>query len=137
MKKYLHILSFITLTLTTLLMAYVLYSYFWPFNIIDIKSTKILTPIIYRGELLKYELDYCKYKDISGISSRAFINGLIYTMPTVKTNLKIGCNKKIMVIIIPIELPVGKYALRIIYEYKINSLKTIIGEHMTNQFEVR
>ena len=92
--------------------------------------------IFRQGGVLWYTSDYCKYTNSSTIVSRSFVNGIIFTTPTITTARPKGCNKIVLGIDIPKELPVGTYHLENTYSYKVNPLRTVIVKQKSDNFQI-
>jgi hypothetical protein len=138
--KFLHYFSWVTLSLTAALICVLLFYTFWPYHIADIKNAPY--PILNEnktvrsGELLKHEVDYCKYLEIGSDTSKQFINGLIYTVPTTYNDNPVGCSKTVFSTVIPPELPPGEYILTITKTYHVNPIRDIVFTNSTEKFTV-
>jgi hypothetical protein len=112
---------------------YIVFLFWWvyPYKTIELnKPYRIINEVIKAGDILYYEVDYCKFTEASGRIDRQFIDGLIYTMPGVIATLPCGCHKFIQGITVPENLPPATYHLRVYSSYEVNPIRTI-----TNQFD--
>lgn len=115
----------------------------WPYKIAEQKApAKVLTPIVRLGDNLRYELDYCKYMDISPIDTKKqLVNGLVYPLPVPATRvLPVGCRVAIAdaAIIIPecAECFDHDVHLEILTTYQVNPLRTVTVKFTTEKFKV-
>lgn len=102
----------------------------------QIQPYKVLNKEVKQGELLYYEMEYCKYTDTVPTVQRQFIDGIIYSIPTDSAQLKEGCGKLVNSIKIPNSLPVGAYYIHATVVYKMNPIRTITNEYVTEKFTV-
>lgn len=113
---------------------------FWllyPYKTISFNTneSKVLTPEVKKGGLLNHTIDFCKYTNLSADLTRSFIDGVIYTTPTIKTSNPKGCRTNNLYIEIP-NLPPGQYKLKIEMSYKVNPVRTIKSEIYTESFMI-
>lgn len=115
----------------------------WPYKIAEQKApAKVLTPIVRLGDNLRYELDYCKYMDISPIDTKKqLVNGLVYPLPTAPIRvLPVGCHKVTAskTVIIPecAECFDHDVHLEILTTYQVNPLRTVTVRFITEKFKV-
>lgn len=76
----------------------------------------IETPVVHPGDVIVYELDYCKYTDIIPIARRQLIDG--QTIPLTASNgngsgLPLGCHKTTRSVEIPETINPGRYYLNV------------------------
>ena len=93
--KTFFILTWLGIFCSIALLVLVTYWLTWPYKIAEQNGeARVLTPTIKNGETLVYELDYCKYMDLTPIGSRRqVVDGLIYPLPTTTARvLPKGCN---------------------------------------------
>ena len=97
---------------------------------------KVTRSVFHKGESLTYISDYCKYMNLPAQVTRTFSNDLIFTTPTIDTNRDTGCHVITVAVIIPKELPSGKYHLQNIYKFRVNPIRDIKIEQHTEDFTV-
>jgi len=138
MNKALMYFSLATLTLTILIMAWVGFYMLYPFKPLSFpnKPIPVLTKEIQAGGQLEYELEYCRYTEKHSHITRQFIDGVIYTTPSVETINPVGCHKMIVALKVPETLDTGIYSLRVLVNTEINKLRTIQNEYTTEQFKI-
>jgi hypothetical protein len=138
MNKYLHWLSAITLITALSLMFYFSYLLFWPFKILDqLGDFQTVKRTYKQGEIFYYKTSYCKYSQIPATVVRKFIDGMVFTLPTISTNNVIGCHTITSgLTIIPTNLPAGKYYYTCTLIFKVNPFREINYEIKSNAFEV-
>jgi uncharacterized membrane protein len=139
MNKIFYLLSWVGIISAIILL---LTSGFWllyPYKIVTFKTPTypIVNKIVKQGDFIKYVSDYCKLLDVKPTISRSFVNGIIFTTPMTVTNRDMGCNKLIVAVEVPKELPIGIYHLETNYKYKINPLREIVIKHSSDTFEVK
>ena len=137
-QKILFTASWVTIAFTMGLMLLFGYWAFYPYKtvVFNDKNFKIENKTIKQGGIIKYKSDYCKYMDKASITTRSFVNDVIYVMPASITNRNIGCNKITVLVKVPDELPMGKYHINMSYKIKVNPIRDIIVEHNTEPFEI-
>lgn len=139
-SKFLYAGIWITIGTAIIMMVSFFYIRFYPFKtvVFNTPEFKILNENkeVKRGEVLKFEIDTCKYINQSATVSRAFVNGLIFNMPAITTNAPLGCNVAGVSQAVPAELPPGKYKLRSIFIYDIRGIRTITHTIYTEEFTV-
>lgn len=139
MNKILQVTSYITILLALCLICLFGFWLFYPYEPLTFKGDvfKIVNKKVAQGELLKYVSDYCKYTNSSASVTRSFVNGIVYTTPTVVTSRDCGCHKITIGATVPKELPVGNdYRLEMVYQYKVNPLRTITIKRSSENFSV-
>lgn len=122
---------------------YMLFMGLYPFKTIDVKQpATVLTAIVDAGDVLKYEVDYCKYTDAPAIITKTLISSdenpapLNYTLISYSNDLPIGCGKFINDLPIPQYIQDGDYYVKISIEYRLNFLQTKTHEFRTESFYV-
>lgn len=139
--RYLHWLSFFTLILGFVLLAWVNYSLFWPIKTLTVagsdKPIPVLTTSVFPGQPLSYELDYCKYTNLAATVHRTFIDGQIITLQDTVGQLPMGCHKTMVkTAVVPETINPGRYYLDVNVEYRINILRTEYTHYRTEYFVV-
>ena len=137
MNKFFKIYSCLVLLTAFVVMFVIGFWLMYPYNPLVIKSNYLPTDkVSYRaGESLSYTLDYCKNVDKTVLVSRAFIDGVVYSLPDITANNTVGCNKVRIWMIVP-NLPDGTYKIKISYTYQLNPLREITITTYTNEFQV-
>jgi len=87
------------------------------------------------GGVFTYTADYCKKGNFTTEVSRAFNDGVLYSMPSMFANNPSGCRTNNVVIETP-NLPAGEYRLRIVYRYFPNPIRTIEIVKYTDIFTI-
>lgn len=87
-------------------------------------------------ELLKYRMEYCKYTDVIPSVQRQFVDWIIYSMPESTASLKKWCGTVINSVIVPNSLPEWEYYLRALVHFKVNPIRVITEEYVTEKFRV-
>jgi len=96
----------------------------------------VLTSQVVAGEELRYTIDYCKYKPISGTVDKWLVNGEIINFPTVTSNQDAGCHKTNVALKIPKYTCKGIANLNILLRYKVNFFRTQEYLMRTEDFEI-
>ena len=96
----------------------------------------VLTKTVRAGETLRYVSNFCKNTNEPATVSRRFINGIVFATPVIITKSEKGCQEKTVAVSVPLELLEGPYRLSIVYQYKVNPLRTITVVQDTETFEV-
>jgi len=135
--KWFYHISILTIVFTGLFVLYFFYLLIFPLKIMEIKSFKTKEDSYRRGEAPIFIMDYCKYANISGHVEPELINGIHYILDDFGTSLPVGC-KVVDYLGGPIaeEIPPGKYKFKFTLIYKVNVLRTVRYEYLSNQFEI-
>ena len=138
MSKVLLWLSSFTIILTMSLLGYFGFYILYPFKVLDLPKTPVpvLTKDVLAGGQLEYELEYCRYTAKHSHITKQFIDGIIYTTPSVETINPIGCQKIIVAMQVPKTLATGVYSVRVLINTEVNKLRTIQDTYTTEQFRV-
>lgn len=139
-KKILYLFSFLTLVMTFITICVFAYWMFWPDNVMVLKSDIVKTDKeVYRpGERISYTVDYCKKRQISGLTSRTLVNDIRIAYTTITSDLPAGCHiVSDNDLIIPEFTSEGKYHISILVEYKINPIRVLRINYRTNEFIVK
>lgn len=102
----------------------------------QLQPYKVINTTVKQGELLFYEIDYCKFTDKIPTVERQFVDGIIYSVPEGNAQLKEGCGKVTNSIKIPSQLPPGNYYIHATVTFKMNPIRVISNEYVTEQFDV-
>lgn len=115
-----------------------LFWWIYPYKTIEVSKQPypVLTPTVQQGEMMMYQIDYCKYTEAIATVSKSFVDGIVYAIPENSLNLPKGCDSRTTSIIVPKSLPPGNYYLRILGSYKINPIRVITVEYVTEHFDV-
>jgi len=136
MRKILNCLSYLTLILAFGLILLIGYWLIYPYKPIQFNKLELITPVVKQGGILKYEVDYCKYMNISAEVTRTYNNGIIYTTPTTTSNNPTGCHDITIFVIIPPELPSAYYTITMRYKYQVNPIRIVEYTVNSDKFEV-
>lgn len=138
LNRIFHVFSWIVIVLANLLFVLLIFWFWYPYNVIEFKEPKfkVVSKNVKQGGTLQFISSYCKHMNISGTVSRAYINGIIYTTLPVITNRETGCHTVKVQLILPDELPKGKYHLHNLYQYKVNPIRTVTVTQETEDFIV-
>lgn len=126
------------------LILYFLYLAFYPFPTVTVKQPlHVITPIIKRGELLRYSVEYCKLTDkeaniihqlIGDQSLRIDGAGVVISNATLR--VEEGCGTLIKGIPIPEFTPPGEYHLEEWVCYDVTPLQKSCMLLVSDHFEV-
>lgn len=136
-NRIFYTLSLITLLAAAVLMGYLYYLAFWPFNVVDInKVSQVLTPKVRVGEYVHIKTHYCKYMDIAASVHSAYVNGIVISLPEQTSNVPLGCHDIERKFYIQPEILPGTYRLNRDFFYKINFFQNQVVHSTTEPFEV-
>lgn len=137
-------------TMVLLMVAFLLISMsilVWkPVKVVDaIQPYKVVNPVVEAGDILRYEVEYCKYLDVApnivhqviGDTSVRVSNGTI-SIELLDIGLRIqeGCGGIVKGIVIPPKLPSGVYYIEEHITYPVNILRIEKYLFKTEKFEV-
>jgi len=143
MKKSFYILSWIAIFFAIGLTVLITFWLTYPYKIAEQTApTKILTPVVRNGESVRYELAFCKYRDITPIASRRqIVDGLIYRLPEAAPMvLDTGC--RTLIASTPIILPEcaecfhKEVYLQLTAIYQVNPLRRVEVTFTTEKFTI-
>lgn len=92
---------------------------------------------VYQGEEIHYTSRYCKPKEITSLVTRSFVNSIIFVTPSTINNRPAGCHDVRISVLVPLELPPGRYHMHQIYVYRVNPIRDVKVEMDTNSFIVK
>lgn len=131
------VVSIIIALVITTLCGIILYYSFWPFATITDKSpSAVVNKEVKAGGVVIVVKDYCKYTKVSATLVRTLIDGTAIQLPTATSTLPEGCHVFNVSIPIPEYVPTGTYVLKTTSEYKVNPLRTISIDSLTEEFNV-
>ena len=113
--------------------------YFFPEEVLDIEGVYNLeVKEEYKvGEIIEYELEFCKLRAIRGDHDAVIVNGKPHFYKTDLGTAPVGCYDFIESIYIVPDLPSnGGYHLEIFVSYKANPIKSITYHFVSNEFEI-
>lgn len=109
----------------------------WKLN----KPISVMSPVVFRGEALQFEMDYCKHPavaDVQSVVHYAFIDAVSYAVPGNFLELQqTGCRVVYEGVMVPTTLPPGRYRLEMVRVFPANPLRTIQIASVSDYFEVR
>lgn len=109
----------------------------WPYNPVTYtEPVLVLDKEVKAGTLVQYKVSYCKRSAAPAVVDRQFVDGIIYTVPSVKPNFPLGCHTKIQTVEVPPNLPPSDYKIRVYVSYQVNPIRTITVTYDTNYFKV-
>lgn len=137
-RKALFIFSMTTLFLTLGLIGYVVFYVVYPFKTVDIleRPVKILDKEVNAGEDIHYLLKYCRYRENHAHITRQFIDGVVYTTPSIETTNPEGCGEMVVAVPVPSTLMSDTYHMRVLVNIEINKLRVIQKVFETEDFRV-
>lgn len=136
-EKIEHFILFASMLSIFAIMSLFLFWWLWPYKTADqVSPYKVLTKEVKQGELLMYEIEYCKYTDVIPTVQRQFIDGIVYTIPQGNVQIRKGCGKVINSIVVPAQLPPGEYYLSVRASFRMNPLRTIDKTTISEKFTV-
>lgn len=121
-------------------MLYIIYLALWPFPVINYTHVPmhVLTHTLRPGDMLSYELSYCKPEGVGPISiSRQLVNDVVIELPEITDSMEDGCHT--MTITrdqIPEFAPPGQYRLRQVVSFHVSPLQHRIVVIDTESFTV-
>lgn len=132
-----HIFGLIGFLIVIFIWAVLMFWWLYPYKTsIQFQPYKVSEKVIKQGDLLRYEIDYCKYTNVIPRVERQFIDGIIYAVPQGNAQLKRGCGKVMNSIQIPNALPPGNYYVQMSVTFKMNPIRTITKVYVTEKFQV-
>lgn len=123
---------------------YVIYCVFVPVKTLVINNFSytspiyVKTPVLHPGDVLKYDLDYCKYTDVLPVSRRKLVDGqqIGLTGTGKGAGLLRGCHVIERDVTIPETINPGRYYLDVEVDYQVNMFHTERVYYYTQYFQV-
>lgn len=117
---------------------YIAYWTLFPFRGLEVKNEPVPVDrkIVTQGDSLIYYMDFCRYTDKPAIVTRKFVDGIVFTTDPQAVASPAGCGERGVLVNIPENLPPDTYTLKILVQIKINPLRTLTTEFVTEKFEV-
>lgn len=142
MRYWIHF-SIVSLVTAYLIIGYIAFCLFWPVKTLEIVGYNDSNPVviqndvIHKGDILIYDLNYCKYTNKSSIVHRSLIDGQIINLADTPGRLPTGCHTTtIQTAIIPETINPGTYYLDVTVEYDVNPFRTEYLHYKTTYFTV-
>ena len=112
--------------------------FFYPYKtvVVNQQPYTVNEKIIKQGDNLNYVVDACNETDVIPKVSKQFVDGLVYSVPEGATILRKECNKTLVTMRIPKNLPPGEYYLKVFVEFEVNPIRNILKEYETEKFTV-
>lgn len=137
MKNLTHALTYIALVFIVIVWAVLMFWWLFPYKTsTQTQPYKVLTPVVEQGGFIQYEIDYCKYTDRVPEVDRQFVDGIIYAVPRANVQIKKGCGLVVNSIKVPDNLPAAEYHLNARVRWRVNPIRTITEEYITEKFLV-
>jgi hypothetical protein len=138
LNKFMQWLSYLTIVAALFLMLYFSYLLFYPYKVVEFHDILRTTKQQYhQGETFAYAINYTKYMDLPATNVRRFVNGIVYTLPTIQTCNDKGEHNTISALThIPRDMPPGKYTYCLTIIYKVNPFREVSYQNHSNEFEV-
>ena len=129
------------------LMGYNSYLMLYPFKTIEVynQPVPVLTPQAGVGEVVQYDLSYCKFVNKTARITRQLIGKvenpdgydvISVDDKAVTSNAPPGCAQIKSSIVVPAKTPPGRYYLQVTSAYEVNPQRTIEVTWRTQEFEV-
>jgi hypothetical protein len=138
LRKILLLISSVSLFMAFIALCLFFFWLIYPYKPLVFKTEKfkVQNPIVRQGDNLLYTSDYCKYSPNTYLVSRTFENSLVFSTPAFISNRPLGCKKITVGVLVPPELPPGKYILINKYQTELNPIRTLTIEQRTEEFTV-
>lgn len=141
-------LSMLAVLVSLVGVSYIVYLALYPFKTIDFTNQPF--PIVsqltnaesglrqvYAGQILEYEVSYCRHTHAVAESSRTLVGPILITLTKTESRTDVGCQRTVVSnTIIPSYALPGKYHLQINVSYKVNPFQTIDKQIRTEDFEI-
>lgn len=137
-QKISHLLVLIAFAMIVFVWVIFMFWFVYPYKTVDIKTQPYIVnnTEIKQGGQLNYIIDACNYTDIVPTVTKQFVDGIIFSVPESVVKLPLGCNKTIVSVKVPKNLPIGEYSLKIFVNYHMNPVRDIKNEYQTEKFSV-
>ena len=93
--------------------------------------------VFYTGEMLAYEFDYCKSRNVPAKMYGSYIDTVKIDMPVVELKSPVGCGEKISSYYkVPKILPSGVYHFEVELVYQVNPIREVRVKYRTVEFNI-
>jgi hypothetical protein len=133
-------MSYASIFVAILFIIIIFYWLLYPYRVIEFEQVPY--PIVNenktvrQGELLIYEVEYCKFMNIGATTTKSFNNGIIYSLPPMQSNRETGCHDNKIFLEVPKTLPPAEYSLEVLYRFQVNPIRVIEYKQSTEPFTV-
>ena len=136
--KSITIATFVSLGVSFIFVLLVLFWLIFPYEPLSINNHPypVLNKEVKKGDVLLFEVDYCKLTDKKATITRRFIDSLLYVMPDITAVNEMGCRRQLVSEEIPQNLPAGEYVMDFYYTYKVNPIREVTVHARTQKFQV-
>lgn len=130
---------------TGLSILYLLYLLFMPVKTFVVNDftyehpIHIETPVVHPGDVIRYQLNYCKFTHVVPTAKSQLIDGQIIPLTPESSpgsGLPIGCHVTEREVMIPDTVNPGRYYLNRELDYRVNSVRTEQVYYYTDYFDV-
>lgn len=136
-SKWIQRFGEISLLLIMAVMLLFFYWLFYPYKVMDVSSTRLITNEVYAGNIVLWKMDYCNYVNQPSIVVHQISNDVVIYEAPKRAMLPLGCmNGSIIAVEIPNYAPTGRYHISTMMKYNINPLRDVIIEYDTEEFDV-
>jgi len=138
MKLYKEYTIYALIVFSNFFVIYLGYLMIYPFKTLEVYSAVAINEPK-AGEVLLYEVDYCKYTTAPTIvyrTLRSVDEKSMIPFPAVDTITSTGCKKTSIPLQLLDTVPAGKYYLNINITFKVNAFREINYQFKTKPFNV-
>ena len=128
------ILGYVLIAVILISQGLMIYWAFWPYE--PLKIEYIAVQDFKNGQYFTYKMKFEKKMDLTAEISKQFIDGYIFTLPTVTANHPVGKGCTTHQVEIP-KLPPGKYYFQWSGRYRVNPIREVTVTARTPRFEIQ
>lgn len=122
--KLLYVAGILALLAITAAIGLIFFWALYPYEVLDIKSVNLQTPVVKRGENVVFNFSFCKKSEIEPKFTRYLIDGIVLPLSIEDAvNLPTGCYILTRTVNISEKVPTGKYKFGETITYKVNPIK--------------
>jgi hypothetical protein len=139
MNKLFIYISYLTILIAIIIILIVGFWSFYPYKPIVFNNIPFTVDqqVVKPGEILTYNVDYCKYMNINPIVTRYMTDGVYYMLSSnPAVNKAKGCGRVKIQIVVPQTIMPDTYYLKLDYIYKVNPIREISVQATTEGFVV-
>lgn len=135
-RKIINNISYLTIILFVGLIGLLFFWSIYPYKPLVLTNVRLNKTEVNRGEHLLVSADYCKNTAKSADLFISFVDGIVYNTPPQVIDLESGCHHTTLSIYIPKALPVGSFMLKGVFKYKVNPIREIEVNHLSEKFTI-
>jgi len=135
-RKIINNISYLTIILFVGLIGLLFFWSIYPYKPLVLNNVRLNKTEVNRGEHIRILADYCKNTNKQADLFISFIDGLVYNPQPQVIDLESGCHSTVLSVYIPKNLPTGEFLLKGVFRYKVNPIRNVEINHISEKFTI-